>query len=77
MPESATAFSLEKIDTPTMDLPDACVAFGISRSYGYELAKRGEFPARVIKLGTRYRVVTSSVREVLGQQGTGPGGAAA
>jgi predicted DNA-binding transcriptional regulator AlpA len=35
--------------------PDACNILGISRSLGYELAQRGEFPG-VIRLGGCYRV---------------------
>ncbi|WP_214365633.1 DNA-binding protein [Pseudonocardia sp. H11422] len=45
----------------TVDIPRACTPFGISRSFGYELAARGEFPARVIKVGGRLRVVTASI----------------
>ncbi|HVL84699.1 MAG TPA: DNA-binding protein [Pseudonocardia sp.] len=45
----------------TVDVATACSAFGISRSYGYELAGRGEFPARVIKRGRVTRVVTASI----------------
>ena len=29
---------------------------GIGRTKAHELAKRGEFPCRVIKIGERYRV---------------------
>jgi predicted DNA-binding transcriptional regulator AlpA len=42
-------------------LPLACSAFGISRSHGYELAARGEFPARVIRVGARVVVVTADI----------------
>ncbi|MDN5917093.1 MAG: helix-turn-helix domain-containing protein [Pseudonocardia sp.] len=45
----------------TVDVPTACAAFGVSRSYGYELVKRGEFPARTLKVGGRVRVITASV----------------
>ncbi|MBB6343785.1 hypothetical protein FHU36_000294 [Nonomuraea muscovyensis] len=40
--------------------------FGISRSYVYELIKRNEFPARVITVGGKKRVVTASILETLG-----------
>lgn len=50
----------------TVSIPRACTAFGVSRSYGYELASRGEFPARTIKVGGRYRVVTASILANLG-----------
>jgi predicted DNA-binding transcriptional regulator AlpA len=49
----------------TVDVPRAAAALGISRAYAYELAARGEFPARVLKLGGRSRVVTASLVDVL------------
>lgn len=45
----------------TVDVGQACRPFGISRSYAYELVARDEFPARVIKVGGRRRVVTASI----------------
>lgn len=57
----------------TVDLSTAAPALGISRSYAYELARRGELPCRVIKVGTRLRVVTSSLIPLLG--GAGPNAA--
>lgn len=45
----------------TVPVPQACKAFQISKSYGYELAARNEFPARVIKLGRSTRIVTASI----------------
>jgi predicted DNA-binding transcriptional regulator AlpA len=50
---------------PTIDIPTASEALGISRSYGFELAKRGEFPCRVITVGNRLRVVTASLLALL------------
>lgn len=50
----------------TVDVPAGCAVFGISDSHGYELIKRGEFPARVIKVGRRYRLVTASILAALG-----------
>jgi predicted DNA-binding transcriptional regulator AlpA len=50
---------------PTVDIPTAAKALGISRSYGFELAKRGEFPAKVIPVGRHLRVVTASLLELL------------
>ncbi|EHR59176.1 Prophage CP4-57 regulatory protein (AlpA) [Saccharomonospora cyanea NA-134] len=49
----------------SVDVAKAATAFGISRSHAYELVARGEFPARVIKVGGRYRVITASVIGVL------------
>ncbi len=45
----------------TVDPGKAGTAFGISRSYAYELVKRGEFPAKVIAVGGKNRVLTSSI----------------
>lgn len=39
----------------------AASAFGISRSHAYELAARGEFPARTITCGSRRVVVTADI----------------
>lgn len=50
----------------TVNIPTACSAYGLSKSYGYELAGRNEFPARTIKVGGRYRVVTASILADLG-----------
>ena len=35
------------------------------RAYAYELARRGELPCRVLKVGSRLRVVTSSLIPLL------------
>lgn len=50
---------------PVVDLPTAGRALGVSRSYSFELAKRGEFSCRVIKIGSRYRVPTSAIVALL------------
>jgi len=51
---------------PTVDLPFANSALGISRAHGYALAKRGVYPVRILKLGSSYRVITSDLRNILG-----------
>jgi hypothetical protein len=51
---------------PTVDLVTASRALGIGRTKAYELAKDGEFPVKVLRLGSAYRVVTSDLHEVLG-----------
>ncbi len=51
---------------PTVDLPLANKALGISRAHGYALAKRGEYPVKVLKLGCSYRVITADLLNVLG-----------
>lgn len=49
----------------TVNVPRAGLAFGLTRSHAYDLASKGEFPARVIKVGGRYRVVTASIVKAL------------
>ncbi len=49
-----------------MDLPFANNALGISRAHGYALAKRGQYPVKVLKLGSSYRVITADLLNVLG-----------
>lgn len=58
----------------TVDLTTAAPALGISRSYAYELAKRGELPCRVLQIGSRVRVVTSSLIPLLDAQEHGATG---
>jgi excisionase family DNA binding protein len=50
---------------PTVDIGMACQALGISRSHGYDLIAEGEFPAKVIKVGSRRRVITASLVQLL------------
>lgn len=63
----AGSVSLDEIRRwpPVVDLPTAGRAFGVSRSYSFELAKRGQFPCRTIKVGSRYRVPTSAILDLL------------
>jgi helix-turn-helix protein len=49
----------------TCDVPDAAGAVGVSRTTAYELVKTGDFPAKVIKVVGRYRVLTASLLAVL------------
>jgi hypothetical protein len=49
----------------TCDVPDAAAAVGVSRTTAYELVKTGDFPAKVIKVAGRYRVLTASLLAVL------------
>ncbi len=51
---------------PTIPLGLANRALGISKGHGYALAKRGEYPVRLLKLGGAYRVVTSELLALLG-----------
>lgn len=50
----------------SFDLMVACRAHSIGRTLGYDLAKRGEFPCRVLKIGNRYRVTRADLLRSLG-----------
>ncbi len=50
----------------TVDITTAARALGLARSTGYELARRGEFPCRILRVGHSYRVPTADLLRVLG-----------
>jgi excisionase family DNA binding protein len=50
----------------TVDIATAACALGLGRSTGYELARRGEFPCRVLHVGGTYRVPTAELMRLLG-----------
>ncbi len=50
----------------TVDLLTAASALGLGRTKAYELAKRGQFPCRVIRIGEIYRIPTAGLLELLG-----------
>jgi hypothetical protein len=54
----------------TTDLVTAAKALGIGRTTAYQLARAGEFPVPVLRLGARYRVVTSGLLAALGIEPT-------
>jgi hypothetical protein len=49
-----------------VDLDTGNRALGLGRSKGYELAKRGQYPCKVLRLGNAYRVVTADLWNLLG-----------
>lgn len=54
-------------DLPTViDLVTAGKALGLGRTTSYQLARTGEFPCRVIRIGRRYRVPTPDLLSLLG-----------
>lgn len=57
---------------PTLKLPTANRALGVSHAHGYALAKRGEYPVRVLKIGNAYRVPTSELLALLGIDAVAP-----
>ena len=62
------AFVLADIDALGVqtDLRTAARVLGIGKTMAYRLAERGEFPCRVIRIGSRWVVPTAGLREVLG-----------
>jgi hypothetical protein len=50
----------------TVDLVTAAKALNIGRTLAYQLARTREFPVPVLRLGTKYRVVTSGLLAALG-----------
>ncbi len=53
----------------TVDLITAARALGLGRTKAYELARRDEFPCRVIRIGDTYRIPTPGLLELLGVSG--------
>lgn len=60
----------------SVDIVIAGQAFGIGRTLAYEMAKRGEFPVPVLRLGNRYRVTRANLLRALGETDDGIGAAA-
>lgn len=57
----------ELLDLPAaLDLVTAGRALGLGRTKSHELARAGEFPVRVLRLGRSYRVATADVLALLG-----------
>ncbi|WP_280422562.1 helix-turn-helix transcriptional regulator [Nocardia carnea] len=53
------------LSAPTVDLHTAADVLGIGRSTAYKLASAGDFPAKVIRAGRRYRVVSADLRRLI------------
>ncbi|MEU8331590.1 helix-turn-helix domain-containing protein [Micromonospora sp. NPDC049751] len=50
----------------TTDVETAGAILGIGRSKAYALAKRGQFPARLLRVGRSYVVPVPGILELLG-----------
>lgn len=50
----------------SVDLHTAGRAFGIGRTKAHELARSGEFPCQVLRVGAKYRVPRAAIFEALG-----------
>ena len=53
----------------TTDVETAGAILGIGRSKAYALARRGEFPVRVLRVGRNYVVPVPAILELLGVGG--------
>ena len=62
-----TAKELHALPVSVPLWPTAGRAFGLGRTQTYELARRGEFPARVLRLGNSYRVTRADLLRALGE----------
>jgi predicted DNA-binding transcriptional regulator AlpA len=49
-----------------VNIETAGYAFGMSRPLSYDLARNGNFPVPVLKVGKRYRVPTAAILTLLG-----------
>ena len=58
--------------TATVDLMTAAAALGLGRTKAYELARREQFPCRVIRIGDSYRIPTPGLLELLGVTAEAP-----
>jgi len=62
----------------SVDLVTAARAFRIGRTTAHALARAGEFPVSVLRVGTSYRVSRADLLRALGERdSTGTGGGAA
>ena len=62
-----SAWTAERIHAlgAVVDMATAANLLGISRSFAYQLAKDGQFPVPVIKVGSRYRVPITGLLDAL------------
>ncbi|MGW3854727.1 helix-turn-helix domain-containing protein [Micromonospora arida] len=51
----------------TVDVVVAGRALGFGRTVAYELVKRGQFPVRVLRLGSKFRVSRADLLRYLGE----------
>jgi hypothetical protein len=58
----------------SVDLTTAGRAFGIGRTKAFELARAGEFPVKVIRVGRKLRVSKAVILEALGVTPAAPTG---
>jgi len=56
---------MNSVERKTLSIPEVSDILGISRNSGYALAKRGELPVPVIKLGKRMVVSKAAIEKLL------------
>ncbi|MFP8904812.1 helix-turn-helix domain-containing protein [Streptomyces atacamensis] len=59
-----------------VDIPTAGRALNLGRTLAYDLAKRGEFPCKVLRIGNAYRVRRADLLDLLGIEQATPARAA-
>jgi hypothetical protein len=60
-------------DLPSVvDLMTAARALGLGRTKAYELAQRGQFPCRIVRIGDLYKVPTADLLRLLGVTAEAP-----
>ena len=69
--ERRAAADLLRMAGPTMSLTEAATVLGIGRSTAYDLARRGDWPTSLLRLGRQYRVSTAQLRALLEADGSG------
>lgn len=70
MPRKQHAMTEDELDglPVAVDLDTAGRAFGLGRTKSHELARAGEFPCKVLRLGHRYRVLKVDLLSALGRK---------
>ena len=58
---------MEEAKTKTLSIEEASAELGIGRTLGYELARSGQFPVPVLRLGRLYRVPAAELHRLLGE----------
>jgi predicted DNA-binding transcriptional regulator AlpA len=71
---TASTLSLNDIQAlpAVLDVPTAGRLLGLGRAAAYELVRRGDFPAPVLRLGRQLRVPTVPLLQLLGVGSAAP-----
>lgn len=51
---------------PTIDLRTSNTLIGVGRTKGQEMARSGTYPVRLLRVGNRYKAITSELLALLG-----------